>query len=206
MVISASIFTSDKPLAYAKYLEKTEIDFLHMDFLEDESKKIDLTQLKKYKRIKKPLDVHLVCSEINEEMVEILNNSNTEILSVQVENLNDVNSAMKNLKHFKRNFGFAITPKTDWRLLIPYKELMSHILVMCSIPGVSGAKFMENSYEFINQIAENFKGIKIYADGGINYDVYRKISSETISLIIMGSYLYNNRNNMQYVINKFNEN
>lgn len=206
MVISASIFTSDKPLAYAKYLEKTEVNFLHMDFLENKSNKIDLSQLEKYKNIKKPLDVHLVCSEINEEMIEMLNNSNAEILSVQVENLNDINNAVKNLKKFKRNFGFAITPRTDWKLLIPYRELMSHILVMCSTPGVSGAKFMENSYEFIDEIAENFRGIKIYADGGINYDVYRKINRKTISLIIMGSYLYNNRNNMQYVIKKFNEN
>ena len=145
----------------------------------------------------------MICSNVDKRTVELLNKSKVETLSVQYENLLDIDKTLENLNNFKKDFGFAITPATDWRVLLPYKNIMKHILVMCSTPGISGAKFMENSYRYIEEIRHNFKEIPIFVDGGVNYDVYKKLDNKAVSLIVMGSYLYNNRDNIEQTISNF---
>lgn len=201
MRISASVFSSDNPVEYAELLKDTEIDYLHLDYFEKQGKALNQNELRKYNNYQKPLDVHLICSAIDEETINTLNNSPTEILSVQIENLKDIKKTAKELEKFKGDFGFAISPNTDWKVLLPYKNRMKHILVMSSIPGISGAKFIENSYQYIDQVKDIFSKTKIYVDGGINYDIYEKLS-EDVSLVVLGSYLYNNIQNISETINK----
>lgn len=200
MKISASIFSSKNPLKYAKDLKNTDIDCFHLDFFEKDGKAIEKDEFKRYTNCKKPLDVHLICSDIDEETIEMLNSFSTNILSIQIENLINIQNTIEKIKRFNGDFGFAISPNTDWKLLLPYKNMMKHILVMCSIPGISGAKFIDRSYQYIEEVKNEFDGIKIYVDGGINYDIYRKISSH-VSLAVLGSYLYNNRKNIAQTIN-----
>lgn len=200
MRISASIFSSNNPLEYAKDLRKTKIDCLHLDFFEKNGKALNQNEFIKYNNCQKPLDVHLICSDIDEETIKMLNNSSTEILSVQIENLKNIENTIEKLKKFKGDFGFAISPNTDWELLLPYRNIMKHILVMCSIPGISGAKFIDSSYEYIEQVKDNFNGIEVYVDGGINYDICRKLYS-SVSLVVLGSYLCNNYKDIEQTIN-----
>lgn len=200
MRISASIFTSTNPIEYAEHLKKTKIDCIHLDFFESNGKALNYNEFMKYNNCHKPLDVHLICSDIDEEAIRILNNSPTEILSVQIENLKNIEKTVRTLKKFKKDFGFAISPNTNYELLLPYRNIMKHILVMCSIPGISGAKFIDSSYEYIEQVKKTFNGIEIYVDGGINYDVYTKLYNN-VSLVVLGSYLYNNRQEIEQTIN-----
>lgn len=200
MKISASIFSSKNPIEYAENLKNTDIDCFHLDFLEKDGKAIKEDEFNRYINCQKPLDVHLICSDIDEETIEMLNSSSTNILSIQIENLTNIQNTIEKIKKFNGDFGFAISPNTDWNLLLPYKNVMKHILVMCSIPGISGAKFIDTSYQYIEAVKKEFDGIEIYVDGGINHDIYRKLCSK-VSLIVLGSYLYNNRQNIEHTIN-----
>ncbi len=200
MKISASIFSSKNPIEYAENLKNTDIDCFHLDFFEKDGKAIEEDEFNRYINCQKPLDVHLICSDIDEKTIEMLNSSSTNILSIQIENLTNIQNTIEKIKKFNGDFGFAISPNTDWNLLLPYKNIMKHILVMCSIPGISGAKFIDASYQYIEAVKKEFDGIEIYVDGGINHDIYRKLFSN-VSLIVLGSYLYNNRQNIEHTIN-----
>lgn len=198
--ISASLFVSDKPLIYAKQLKSVEIDYFHLDYMEGIRSYFQLNKINMFDCFKIPLDVHLICSNIRKDTVSMLNNSSAQILSVQFENLVARDRAINNLLDFKHGFGFAITPNTDIRLLYPYRYIMNHIMVMCSIPGISGAKFIESSIDYVRKIRLYFPGISIYVDGGLDAEKFKYMRCEDVSLTVFGSYLYKNRNNLQTVL------
>lgn len=200
MKISGSVFVSKNAVNYAKRLKEAEVDFFHLDFVEKEFGLSRFNQLNFFNELEIPLDVHLICSSITDEIIKQLNDSPTEILSVQYENLNNVRETINNLKNFHNGFGFAISPNTDVTRLLDYRNTIDHILVMCSTPGVSGAKFLDNSFECIKKIKKLFPNIPIYVDGGINKEICKTMDEYGVSLAVFGSYLYNNINELSEII------
>lgn len=201
MKVSGSLFVSKSPVEYAQNLKEAGVDYFHLDFTEKEGNKLSkFEMINNLNKFNIPLDVHLICSRISKKMVKELNNSKTEILSVQYENLIDANKSLQVLKKFKNGFGLAISPNTNIEVLLPYKNLINHILLMCSTPGVSGAKFLENSFSAIEQIKKNFPNIPIYVDGGINEEICDFMKISDVSLSVFGSYLYNNNDKLNQII------
>ena len=201
MKISASIFaTNDRLLAYVSQLKFAKVDYLHLDFFQNGTNKFRLEDINALDYLQIPYDVHLLYEDITRENINLLNNSSSEILSLQWENLRNVEETLKLMERFKGDIGFAVTPNTDLNGLCEYLPRLDHILVMCSEPGVSGAKFMENSYDFIRSIREKFPYIKINVDGGIDNIRCRKVLELGASLVVSGSYLFNNRNDMRYAV------
>ena len=157
MKISASIFaTNDRLLAYVSQLKLAKVDYLHLDFFQNGTNKFRLEDINALDYLQIPYDVHLIYESITHENISLLNNSGAEILSLQWENLRDVEETIKLMERFKGDIGFAVTPHTDLNKLCEYLPRLDHILVMCSEPGISGAKFMENSYDFIRSIRDKF--------------------------------------------------
>lgn len=203
MKISGSLFVSKTPVEYARDLKEAGVDYFHLDFAEKEKNKLSrFEKINDFDEFDIPLDVHLICSKVNKKVIKKLNNSKTEILSVQYENLIDANETIENLREFKKGFGLAVSPNTNLELILPYTHLINHILLMCSTPGVSGAKFLENSFSTIEQIRKQFPNIPIYVDGGINNDICDTMRVKDVSLSVFGSYLYNNIDNLQQTITR----
>lgn len=201
MKISASIFaTNDRLLAYVSQLKLAKVDYLHLDFFQNGTNKFRLEDINALDYLQIPYDVHLIYESITRESINLLNNSGAEILSLQWENLMDAEETLKLMERFKGDIGFAVTPNTDLNKLRGYLSRLDHILVMCSEPGISGAKFMENSYDFINSIRDKFPDIKIHVDGGIDNIRCRKVLGLGASLVVSGSYLFDNRNDMRYAV------
>ena len=186
MKISASIFaTNDRLLAYVSQLKLAKVDYLHLDFFQNGTNKFHLEDINALDYLQIPYDVHLIYENI---------------LSLQWENLRDVEGTVKLMERFEGDIGFAVTPNTDLNKMCEYLPRLDHILVMCSEPGISGAKFMENSYDFISSIRDKFPNIKIHVDGGIDNIRCRKVLELGASLVVSGSYLFNNRNDMRYAV------
>lgn len=201
MKISASIFaTNDRLLAYVSQLKLAKVDYLHLDFFQNGTNKFRLEDINALDYLQIPYDVHLIYESITRENINLLNNSSAEILSLQWENLADIEGTLSLMERFKGDIGFAVTPDTDINKLCRYLLRLDHILVMCSQPGISGAKFMENSYDFIRSIREKFPEIKINVDGGIDNVRCRRVQELGASLVVSGSYLFNNRNDMRYAV------
>lgn len=201
MKISASIFaTNDRLMAYVSQLKLAKVDYLHLDFFQNGTNKFRLEDINALDYLQIPYDVHLIYESVTRENIEILNNSSAEILSLQWENLTDAEKTLERMERFKGDIGFAVMPNTDLKQLYGFFPRLDHILVMCSEPGISGAKFMENSYDFISSIKKKSPDIKIYADGGIDNIRCRKVLELGVSLVVSGTYLFDNRNDMRYAV------
>lgn len=200
MKISGSIFVSKNAVEYAKKLKEVDVDFFHLDFTEREFRLKRFNQLNFFDELEIPLDVHLICSSVTGRIIKKLNASPTKILTVQYENLDNIKKSTCNLKKFRNGFGFAISPNTDVNELLCYKNMINHILVMCSTPGVSGAKFLDNSFECIKKIKKLFPNIPIYVDGGINREICMDMDKYGVSIAVLGSYLYNNIDKLSEIV------
>lgn len=201
MKVSASIFaTNDRLLAYVSRLKLAKVDYLHLDFFQNGTNKFHLEDINALDYLQIPYDVHLIYESITRENINLLNNSSAEILSLQWENLADIDETISLMERFNGDIGFAVTPNTDINKLSKYLSRLDHILVMCSEPGVSGAKFIENSYDFIKNVHEKFPNLKINVDGGIDNVRCHKVQELGAELVVSGSYLFNNRNDMNYAV------
>lgn len=89
---------------------------------------------------------------------------------------------------------FALKPKTDIDVLIPFLEKLDNILIMSVEPGFGGQAFMPEVVEKIKNLDElrNKKGYKylIEIDGGINDSTIDKLDNSGIDMIVAGSYLF----------------
>lgn len=198
MKVSASIFaTNERLLAYVSQLKDARVDYLHLDFFQNGTNKFHLEDIKALDYLQMPYDVHLIYDSITAENIELLNNSRAEILSLQLENLLDVEQSLTTMEFFKGDIGLAVTPGTDINELCKYVSRIDHILVMCSTPGISGAKFLEDSYDYIREVRDLFPYVKIHTDGGIDAKRCKLMDDLGISLAVSGSYLFNNCDNMR---------
>ncbi len=191
MQVSGSIFAvKDNYFEYANNLKYSNANFLHIDLFTDNDN-FKLEDILKFNKEYLPLDVHLIYEKITDDDINILNLSNTQFLNIQYENLIDKNQIIEIAKKFSGNFGIAITDKTDIGILSSYINNISQVLIMCSEPGVSGAKFSEINFDRIRRIKEQYPNLRIFADGGIDNKIAEEMNLLGVSMIVSGSYLAN---------------
>lgn len=79
--------------------------------------------------------------------------------------------------------GIAINPDTPISSVIPFLNLIDLILVMTVYPGGAGQKFLSNSIEKVNRLAEYKKNFEflIDVDGGINLENAKKLKADILS-------------------------
>lgn len=193
MKISGSIFAvKDNYFEYAKNLQYNYIDYLHIDLFQNSQEEFTLEDILKFDEQYLPLDVHLIYETITDRDIEILNEANVTYLNVQYENLIHKDDIIRISKNFRGYFGISITDKTDLIVVDKYINYISQVLIMCSQPGVSGAKFSEVNFERIEMIRKKYPNLNIYADGGINGEIAEKMENLGVTMVVSGSYLARN--------------
>lgn len=189
MKVSGSILSIDGDyLEYAKELKRAKIDYLHIDIFQN-SKDFGLMDLYKFDESYLPLDVHLIFQSITEADIKVLNDVKVEYLSVQYENLENKDDIVNVSKKFNGKFGIAITADTSLDVVGKYIEDISQVLIMCSIPGVSGAKFNDENYARVEEIHNRYPSLTIIVDGGVNAMIGRRMGELGAEILVSGSYL-----------------
>lgn len=197
--ISGSIFAvKDNYTVYAKNLEYSNVDYLHIDLFQDKKQtNFELEDILKFNEGYLPLDIHLIYHNISDRDIEILNAANAEYLNVQYESLKHKEDIVEIRRKFTGSFGIAITDKTDLKIVDTYIDSLSQILFMCSEPGVSGAKFSEVNYERIKSVKQKYPNLQLFADGGINDEISKKMNELGVQMIVSGSFLAKDIGNME---------
>jgi ribulose-phosphate 3-epimerase len=79
--------------------------------------------------------------------------------------------------------GIAINPDTPISSIVPFLNLIDLVLVMTVYPGGAGQKFLSNSIEKVNRLAEYKKNFEflIDVDGGINLENAKMINADILS-------------------------
>lgn len=205
MKISASIFaTENNYYDYAKYLKKNNVDYLHIDLFQN-SLKFSLDDILEFDESYLPLDVHLIYDEITEHDIEILNKANIKYLNIQYENLKNKNDIKKLVEKTSINIGISVTIKTPLSVIDEYIDYISQVLFMCSEPGISGAKFNSKNYRRIQTLHEKYPNLFLAVDGGIDNQVVKRMEKLGVSLVVSGSYLSKQEENMDLFLKNIYE-
>jgi pentose-5-phosphate-3-epimerase len=184
MKISLSLTSFDGSID--KQLEaacKSPHDLIHLDYMDN----FDLIYvIKKLKERNIQADLHIVSSSPEDCLNKLKDNNCLEYLNhvfVQIENLQNLSL----YKTYKVNP--AIVVSTNWNL---YKEQIidaESLLIMTTVPGISGGKFDESTYEKIKLANEFNSNLRLYVDGGVSSENFSKLNELSIHTVVIGSFL-----------------
>lgn len=186
MKISASIYSNhSKDLSsLIEELDAYNVDFFHIDCMDDAGVFDDIEQIRKYSNT--PIDLHLITSD-PDQYWDLIQKEPIEYLTLQYENLKRKPVIPE---HFIAHLGLAIGVETPVTAFEEYADLCSFVLFMTTTPGQSGGLFDKNTFRRIRQFRALFPGIKIHVDGGVNAEVSFILRNMGVYTSVIGSYLF----------------
>lgn len=144
---------------------------------------------------KKFFDVHLMI--INPlPYIKSFYVAGSDLISVHIEAKNCLKS-VKLIKSLGIRAGVVINPKTSYKKILQYLDIVDEILVMSVEPGFGGQKFIEAVAEKVLKISslikKSGKNILLQVDGGINFVTAKKVFENGADSVVVGSFLFKQR-------------
>jgi ribulose-phosphate 3-epimerase len=184
-----------------KMINDSEADWIHVDvmdgvFVPNFSLGIPVVEAIK-RHARKPLDVHLMI--INpEQHVEAFRKAGADHLIVHVEVCNHLQRNIQQIKGLNCKAGVALNPHTPVVSLENIIEEVELVCVMAVNPGFGGQKFLDHTFQKVDQIKKLIiqKGsqAKIEIDGGVNMQNSRKLLEVGADVLIAGNFVFGDRN------------
>lgn len=190
MKISASFLSiKDNLKKNIDLLTKCDIDYLHLDIMDGifvKNKTWDISEIKNLINYNKPLDVHLMVSDVY-KYVDEYKDLNPEFITFHYEVDLDIMDIINYIKKYNIKVGLSIKPNTKVDEIIPYLPYLDLILVMSVEPGEGGQKFIINSVDKIKKLKELKGNYLIEVDGGINDSTISLVKD--VDIAVIGSYI-----------------
>lgn len=203
-MIKLSVSTNPPPqdevIDYISQLNDLDIDYIHCDVMDGRFVKAKTYGPKMIKLIKAntnyPLDVHLMtkCSCIAKKYIK----AGANIVTLHYEIFGSILKAQKALLKIGKLGampGIAINPGTPVELIYPLLPYVKVVLIMSVVPGASGQKFIEDTYDRIDKIKSQLEMLEIddailAVDGGITPDNAVKLKKLGVDILDVGSCIY----------------
>ena len=167
----------------------TSADYIHVDIMDGkfvENKNYDINEVSLFLRENvKPLDVHLMCYDLEKYIVEYADLM-PEFITFHLEATDKVDEMIDMVHSYGIKCGISIKPDTDVNELLPYLDKIELVLVMSVEPGKGGQKFMPIAIDKINELRKLNRNIIISVDGGINDETVKLVNSD---MVVSGSYV-----------------
>ena len=175
-------------------LNTTNTDYIHLDimdgiFVPNENWGYEFLKERLVDN-KKPLDVHLMVSNVK-KYIDLFSNFNPVFITFHYEAISEVGSVINYIKSLGIKVGLAIKPATDVSEIIEYLPYIDLALVMSVEPGKGGQEFIENS---VSKIEDLYKiretqgyDYLIEVDGGINQNTIKECSN--VDIAVAGKYV-----------------
>lgn len=200
MKISASILSSKKIDVAVKELSLTDVDYIHVDFIDDtfiNGKKIPFRKLKKISKYSpKRLDIHLMTSNIK-KYIKKFASLNAEYITFHIEATDKVEELIELIHNYGIHAGLAINPETDIEKVKSYLNDIDLVLIMSVNPGYGGQSFIPETVEKVKTLREylNKEKLKVLinVDGGINNETSNEVK-KYVDIMVSGSYITNSDN------------
>lgn len=149
------------------------------------------------------LDVHLMVKNPNvAEFVE----AGANIVTIHYESFKcefALKRALKKIRKLKALAGISIKPKTKVEDVLKFLPFCDIVLVMSVEPGMSGQKFLEQTYERVEvlkkYILEHKLNVQIEIDGGVNAENAKKLVAVGADILVSGNYVYSSENRAEAI-------
>ncbi len=151
------------------------------------------------------LDVHLMVSQ-PEQMIEASAKAGADGITVHYEATLHVHRALMRIKEFGCKAGIALNPHTPADALVDLIPMLDVINVMTVNPGFGGQAFLSEMMPKVVRLREMAGDeIDIEVDGGIKEETAGAALGKGANVLIVGSYLFNNRHSIEHNIQTLKE-
>ena len=138
-----------------------------------------------------PVDAHLM---INDPDIQAIKYAEVGCKSVTIHYEASISpkQTLKAIRNAGARAAIALKPKTDFSVLLDYRELIDMILIMTVEPGFGGQKFMAEMMEKVRK-SRDFIGdsdIWLQVDGGISIDTIEIARAAGADTFVAGSAVF----------------
>jgi len=190
-------------------INRSEADYIHCDVMDGvfvPNISFGLPVIQAIKLIsKKPLDVHLMI--VNpEKYIEDCYQAGASIITVHYEVCTHLHRVIQQIKNLGIKASVCLNPHSPVSLLEDIIADLDMVLLMSVNPGFGGQKFIENTYLKALALKEMIlkKNIStlIEVDGGVNFEVGKKLYDSGVDILVAGSFVFGSENPLE-TISKF---
>jgi ribulose-phosphate 3-epimerase len=182
-------------------INRSEADYIHCDVMDGvfvPNISFGLPVVQAIKSIsKKPLDVHLMIVH-PEKYIEEFYQAGASIITVHYEVCDHLNRIIQQIKNLGIKASICLNPHTPVSLLEDVIAELDMVLLMSVNPGFGGQKFIENTYPKVvalkEMILKKNSSAMIEVDGGINFEVGKKLYECGVDVLVAGSFVFGSEN------------
>ncbi len=160
----------------------------------------DAQQVNEVVRLAKQVWIHLMIQkpDVFYQQLELPVDS---LVSFHLESNIDVFGFSKTIREKKHEVSLAINPKTPISDVLPFLNVVDHILIMSVDPGRSGQPFLENTFEKISKLVEyrqkRAMDFVIGVDGGINKNNINDLAIQDVDDCAIASGIFSEQNHVR---------
>jgi len=187
-------------------LNRSEADFVHCDvmdgvFVPNISFGIPIIQAV-HRITKKPLDVHLMI--VNpEKYINEFYKAGASVITVHYEACTHLHRIVQQIKNLGIKASVCLNPHTPVALLEDVISELDVVLLMSVNPGFGGQLFIENTYRktiaLKEMILRQNSSALIEVDGGVNFEVGKKLYDSGVDILVAGSFVFNAKNPIETI-------
>lgn len=182
-------------------LNQSQCDWLHVDVMDGifvpniSFGQPIVKHIKKHAQ--KPLDVHLMIMDPG-RYINDFKEAGADIITVHYEACTHLDRTLHAIKDAGLKCGVVLNPGTAVALLEDTIQLCDVVLLMSVNPGFGGQKFIENTYNKVQQLRElcNRKNPNclIEVDGGVNTENASKLYAAGADVLVAGNAVFKSPN------------
>jgi len=150
----------------------------------------------------KPLDVHLMI--VNpDKYINDFYKAGAAVITVHYEACTHLHRVIQQIKNLGIKASVCLNPHTPVALLEDIISELDMVLLMSVNPGFGGQLFIENTYRKVTALKEmilrrNSKTL-IEVDGGVNFEVGKKLYESGVDILVAGSFVFNSENPIETI-------
>jgi len=178
-------------------INQSEADYIHCDvmdgvFVPNISFGIPIIR-DVHKISQKPMDVHLMIVNPDKYIQEFYQ-AGASVITVHYEACIHLHRTIQQIKDMGIKASVCLNPHSPVALLEDIIDDLDMVLLMSVNPGFGGQKFIENTYRKAATLKEMIlsrnSNALIEVDGGINFEVGKKLYDSGVDILVAGSFIF----------------